>query len=78
MDDILICQDTWDGSSKVVYTVVSSTAQFFAPVVLVIILYLSIYLKLRNRPQVSFMLHVATPKSSLNAIFHHPGILLLV
>ena len=52
MEDIFICQDTWAGSSKVLYTLVASVAQFFVPVILVIILYLSIYLKLRNRPQV--------------------------
>ena len=55
MEDILICQDTWGGKSKVVYTVVASVAQFFVPVILVIGLYLSIYLKLKNRPQVSPM-----------------------
>ena len=54
MDDVLICQDTWAGTSKVVYTAVSQLAQFFVPVIIVICLYLSIYLKLKNRPQVSF------------------------
>ena len=53
MDDVLICQDTWAGTSKVVYTAVSQLAQFFVPVIIVICLYLSIYLKLKNRPQVS-------------------------
>jgi hypothetical protein len=53
MEDILICQDTWEGSLKVVYTVVSSCAQFLLPVILVIPLYLSIYIKLKNRPLVS-------------------------
>ena len=52
MDDVLICQDTWAGTSKVVYTAVSQLAQFFVPVIIVICLYLSIYLKLKNRPQV--------------------------
>ena len=55
MKDILICQDTWGGKLKVVYTVVASVAQFFVPMVLVIGLYLSIYLKLKNRPQVSWI-----------------------
>ena len=54
MEDILICQDTWEGKGKVAYTVVASVAQFFLPVLLVIMLYLSIYLKLKNRPQVRF------------------------
>ena len=40
------------GSSKIAYTVISSCAQYLFPVMLVISLYLSIYLKLRNRPQV--------------------------
>ena len=52
MEDILICQDTWAGKLKVAYTVVASVAQFFLPVTLVIVLYISIYLKLKNRPQV--------------------------
>ncbi len=52
MADILICQDIWKGSSKIAYTVISSCAQYLFPVILVITLYLSIYLKLRNRPQV--------------------------
>ena len=52
MEDILICQDTWEGKLKVAYTVVASVAQFFLPVTLVIVLYISIYLKLKNRPQV--------------------------
>ena len=55
MEDILICQDTWEGKGKVAYTVVASVAQFFLPVLLVIMLYLSIYLKLKNRPQVRFL-----------------------
>ena len=53
MEAILICHDTWAGKSKVVYNVVASVAQFFVPVILVISLYLAIYLKLKNRPQVS-------------------------
>ena len=56
MEDILICQDTWAGKLKVAYTVVASVAQFFLPVTLVIVLYISIYLKLKNRPQVSIVL----------------------
>ena len=53
MDDILICKDTWNDSAKVVYTIITNCAQFLLPVVLVIPLYCAIYLKLKNRPQVS-------------------------
>lgn len=53
MENIFICQDTWEGSSKVVYTIVSSCAQFLLPFTVVIAIYLSIFFKLRNRPRVS-------------------------
>eukprot|EP00095_Tigriopus_kingsejongensis_P003900 maker-scaffold296_size217904-snap-gene-1.18 protein:Tk03900 transcript:maker-scaffold296_size217904-snap-gene-1.18-mRNA-1 annotation:"NPYLR8" len=51
MENILICQDTWEGSSKVVYTIVSSCAQFLLPFTVVIAIYLSIFFRLRNRPR---------------------------
>ncbi|TRY73362.1 hypothetical protein TCAL_06016 [Tigriopus californicus] len=51
MENIFICQDTWEGSSKVVYTIVSSCAQFLLPFSVVIAIYLSIFFKLRNRPR---------------------------
>ena len=53
LEDIYICQDTWVGQSKLVYTVSTSCAQFLLPVIIVVVLYLSIFLKLRNRPQVN-------------------------
>ena len=53
MDDILICKDTWEGTWKVAYTIVTSCAQFLVPVFFVIPLYIAIYLKLKNRPQVN-------------------------
>ena len=50
--DILICKDTWAGKLKAMYTIVTSCAQFFLPLIIVIPCYIAIYVKLRNRPQV--------------------------
>ena len=53
---IVICKDIWTDlyshTSKIVYKVVASCIQFVLPVLLVFTLYVSIYVKLRNRPQV--------------------------
>ena len=53
---IVVCVDIWEKlygpTSKIIYTVITSCIQFLFPVILVITLYLSIYIKLRNRPQV--------------------------
>ena len=53
---LVICQDVWETmynhTSKMVYTVIVSCIQFLVPVLLVFTLYVSIYFKLRNRPQV--------------------------
>ena len=57
---IVVCEDIWaeiySHTSKIVYRVVASCLQFVFPVLLVFTLYVSIYVKLRNRPQVKDVL----------------------
>ena len=52
----MICIDVWDEvyshTTKIIYKVAVSCIQFVLPVLLVFTLYVSIYVKLKNRPQV--------------------------
>ena len=53
---LIVCSDQWDEtfgeSTQIVYKTAKSCIQFVLPVLLVFTLYVSIYVKLKNRPQV--------------------------
>ena len=52
MTDIMVCQDTLEGSWRSAYTVLVMCAQYGIPLLVVIVIYLSIFSRIKNRPQV--------------------------
>jgi chromate transport protein ChrA len=52
----VICQTTWAGQPKMIYTFTMCVCQFLLPLLAVIVIYVCIYLKLKKRPKVGVLM----------------------